>query len=556
MSKNRNHPVSCEGDALAPAGERGGVSRRALLKGTLAAAGAGIAGAVAARAQIVGVMPGGGTVPYRRPLGSLDYLDRNEYLHNMEIISYTPGVTFSAGEPLMNMFARGKQRLIPGTGGWLDISEPRKPVVIETPTRARGCVAYNTNLKKWIAMGSAGAPITGSRPEFPHGQYHPEERARATGYTGLRGIRTWDVTDPRNPELLQEYSIGKTGKGTHMNWYDGGKYAYLSAGWDDTFFFENTQRVFGSGLMIVDLTDPANIKEVSKFWIPGQRKGEEAEYMKYWWAGDNSSWNGSHCAASVPRRVEDGARYAPGEFGHYGFVVYDFADITKPKLAAQLQWSHETPGGIPYHTLYPIHPSPSHPQLNNMVIGIPEPIQADCREPVRFPRMIDMSDPYNPRIVGLFPKPQAPKNAPYADFCFARGRLGTHNCQPWLAPGESRPEFFACAWFVAGIRVHDLTDPTQPKEVAWFVPGHSGDIEDYDSWRRGTSENAQVEWDRNLIWLSTHAGTYCLSTPFLGKPILEPRAIERWTAPHCNVGWDDATPKAFYFGRGLSRLAK
>lgn len=527
--------------------QKGGITRRQVLAGAAGAA-VGLAGSMSAQAQITGVAPRGGVEFTNRPLGSLNYLDRNEYIHNMEIISYTPGVTFSAGEPLMNMYAKGRQRLIPANGGWLDISEPRNPVRIETADSGRGCVAYNTNLKKWIKMRPHGAPITGSRPEYPRGQYHPEEVARSTGYDGLRGISTWDITDPFNPVLLDEFGW-PTGKGTHHNWYDGGRYAYLSAGWDDQFLFENTQRVYGSGLMIVDLSDPANVREVSRFHIPGQRIGEEEEYMKYWWAGDNTAWNGSHCAASAPRRVEDGARFIPAEFGHYGFAVLDLEDITQPKLAAQLQYDHEVRGSIPYHTLYPIHPSTSHPQLNNMIVALPEPIQADCREEQRLPRMIDMSDPYNPKVVGLFPRPKAPENAPYADFCMARGRFGTHNCQPWLAPGEARPEFFACAWFVAGIRIHDLTNPREPREVAWFVPGHSGDIEDYDSYRRGTSENAQVEWDRNLIWLSTHAGTYCLSAPFLGEPVLEPRAIERWSAPHCNVGWDDATPTAFHFGR-------
>jgi hypothetical protein len=47
-----------------------------------------------------------------------------------------------------------------------------------------------------------------------------------------------------------------------------------------------------------------------------------------------------------------------------------------------------------------------------------------------------------------------------------------------------------------------------------------------------------VEWDRNLIWLGTRTGTYCLSSPALGKPVLEPRKIEKWTVPHGNAGWD------------------
>ena len=536
-------------------GERRTLSRRALLQGALGVAGAGVAGAISAAAQVTGVRPGGATIPYRLPKGALTYLDRKEYIHNMEIISFTPDVTIAGGEPLMNLWAKGRQRMLPAGGdGWLDISEPKKPVVVKSAARPQGCVAYNTRLKKWLMVGSAGQPITSSRPEFPDGQYHEEERKRSNSYSGLRGIRTYDITDPVKAPLLQEYSIGKTGWGTHMNFYDGGRYAYLAASWDDQFFFENTQRTAGSGMMVVDLTDPANVKEVSKFWIPGQRKGEEAEYYKYWFAGDGAAWNGTHCAPSVPKRIEDGGRYGYGSHGHYGFIVYDFADITKPKAAAQYQWDQETPGGIPYHTLLPLIGTAAFPNHGNYVIGVPETIQADCREPVRFPRILDVSVPTDPRIIGFFPRPMPPKDAPYADFCLARGRFGTHNCQSWIAPGTARPEIFVCAWDVAGARIHDLSDPTRVKEVAWYVPARDGNIEEYSTWWRGTSESTFVEWDRNLIWLATNAGTYCLSTPVLGKPVLEPMKIDHWTLPFLNAGWDDATPVAFHFGRGLSEL--
>lgn len=63
-----------------------------------------------------------------------------------------------------------------------------------------------------------------------------------------------------------------------------------------------------------------------------------------------------------------------------------------------------------------------------------------------------------------------------------------------------------------------------------------------------------LEWDRNLIWVGTHHGTYCLSTPALGKPVLEPRRIEKWTVAHGNQGWDDQTPAAVYLGRPQSAL--
>jgi len=102
--------------------------------------------------------------------------------------------------------------------------------------------------------------------------------------------------------------------------------------------------------------------------------------------------------------------------------------------------------------------------------------------------------------------------------------------------------------------VFDLSNPTAPREVGYFVPPHEGEIDNYESWWRGSTENVFVEWDRNLIWVGTHAATYCLSCPALGKPVLEPRKVERWTVPHCNAGWDDQTSRSFYFGRPASRV--
>jgi hypothetical protein len=535
------------------------ISRRALLKNAagaaLAAAGASLSGVLDAGAQVTGLTPGGGKVPFRLPPGALNYLDRKQYIHNMEIHAHLSGASINGGEPLMAMWAKGRQRMLPGSGGWIDISDAKNPVVVKTERRgAGGAVVYNTKLRKWIAMSSAAAPLSSATPEFPYGQYDKELRDRTINFKGLRGIRTWDVTDPAKPNLLQEFSTGEKGMGTHMNFYDGGKYAYLECAWDDQLRMENAQRPMSHGLMIVDMSDPAHVKEVSRWWVPGQRRGEEDEYKKFTFAGDESSWTSSHGALTVPKRVEDGGTVGYGGFGAFGMYVMDLTDITKPKPYGKLRYEYETIGGIPFHTCYPVIADAAHPRLQNIVIGIPETIQADCREPYKIPYVVDVKDPRNPRIIGFFPRPVAPPDAPYPDFCFARGRFGSHNTQCWLAPGAARPEIMAITWFNAGIRVFDLSNPVAPKEVAWFVPPRDGEIDKYESWWRGTSEDVFVEWDRNLIWLGTHEGSYCLSTPALGKPVLEPRKVQKWSVAHCNVGWDDQIAASVYFGRSLSEM--
>src|SRR5271165_11801 len=166
-------------------------SRRSLL----GAAAAGLAGSLAARAQVTGLIPDGGTPPFRLPLGALDSLDRKSYIHNMEMHAMLPGATIAGGEPLMAMWAKGKQRVLPVNGGFVDVTEPTKPVVIaKGVTRGPGAVVYRTDLKKWMMMCTAAAPLTSATPEFPHGQYDKEMRDRSVNYKGLRGIRNYDIS--------------------------------------------------------------------------------------------------------------------------------------------------------------------------------------------------------------------------------------------------------------------------------------------------------------------------------------------------------------------------
>ena len=305
-----------------------GLSRRGLLKSAagavLGTAGASLLGAKAALPQVEGLEPNPEIPVLRLPAGALSYLDRKQYIHNMEVVSHISGSTISGGEPLMAMWARGKQRLLPSQGGFVDVSDPKNPVVFSKGViRGNGPVVYNTKLKKWLEMTTAAQPLTSATPTYPHGQWDKPLRDKVLAYKGLRGIRNYDITDPAKPNLLQEFNTGEKGNGTHMNFYDGGQYAYLDCGWDDTLRMENHQRPYSNGVMIVDMTDPADVKEVSRWWVPGQKFGEDEEYKKYIWAGDHTSWPSNHGAITVPRRVEDGGTIGYSGFGAFGMFVMD-----------------------------------------------------------------------------------------------------------------------------------------------------------------------------------------------------------------------------------------
>ncbi len=191
MSKARHGARLSERDGHESGRKREGLSRRELLKGAagavLAAAGASLVGALGGRAQNAGLYTSSLPPELPLPLGSLNYLDRKQYIHNMEVVSHLSGSTISGGEPLMVMWAKGKQRLLPAGGGFVDISDAKNPMVLNKGViKGGGCVAYNTKLKKWIMMSTAAQPLTGAVPEYPHGQYDKELRDKVLAYKGLR----------------------------------------------------------------------------------------------------------------------------------------------------------------------------------------------------------------------------------------------------------------------------------------------------------------------------------------------------------------------------------
>src|SRR5258708_10273379 len=131
MSKARHGARLSERDGHESGRKREGLSRRELLKGTavavLAAAGASLVGALSGRAQNAGLYTSSLPPELPLPLGSLNYLDRKQYIHNMEIVSHLSGSTISGDEPLMVMWAKVKQRLLPAGRGAADSSDPNNP---------------------------------------------------------------------------------------------------------------------------------------------------------------------------------------------------------------------------------------------------------------------------------------------------------------------------------------------------------------------------------------------------------------------------------------------
>jgi hypothetical protein len=512
---------------------------------------------------------------------SAPYLDQRMYFNNMELIGHLPGAGRSGGMQMMS--APGGQRLIFQGNDVFDVTDPRNPRFVNKGNAAGGQLAYNSQLRKWILIQSSAVPYV-SIPFMPGGRFtNPKVNEEYKNWKGLRGIRMWDASDPARLSQISEFSTGQTGSGSHGDsmFYDGGKYAYIDCAPDETYtgILANLTP-YSNCLMIVDVSDPSNVKEVSRYWVPGQRAGVpgEVEHLKKWkflqgrgvekipdhplsideatevfaklrFPLDRMPYTMSHLPLYVPKRIEDGGKIGYGTWSAFGFMTHDLSDIKNPKVIGRFD---PTPAygldGIPFHSMY----------LGMLDRGIivtnSEPLNPDCNESWLPNWVLDVRDPRNPVPIAQLPRPKPPADAPYTDFCFARGRFGAHITPSLNAPGKMSNTFMALSFFNAGIRCYDLSDPTQPKEVASFVAPHGGTLSpecvdpvDYDSptaracdkealgYNRPTDQ-IFIEWDRNLIYAGTTSGVYILSTPALGKPVLGAMPVKEWALPHLNAG--------------------
>jgi LVIVD repeat-containing protein len=504
----------------------GKFTRRGFLKAGAAAGGLAAAGAALANRH-----------PHPRST-SLPYLDRNMYRKNTDVLAH-----FDPGEhrgAKMQMMAVGERRFLFLMGDVIEVTDPLRPKMVNHKGYAGNQVqlAYNPKLGKWILMTGAGIAGTFSSPKWPHGKYdNPALIKGNIEQKGLRGVRFYDASNPEKIVPLSQWSCDQgdpkrevqTGSGTHRSYYDGGRYAYLDTGPDNSFTGQEAWfRYYTNCIQVIDVADPTQPKFVSNWWVPGQREAEKGERAKWRETGDQESFTSLHGPMYVPKKVEDGGRYGYSAYGAFGMMIHDVSDPANLKLVSTYN-PQPRPGAILYHTIDIVRLD------RGFVITNPEVLNPDCNEAYQPSWVVDVRDPAKPRTITQLPVPLPPEDAPYRDFCDKRGRFGPHNPPHMKAPGKPHPNFTVYSFFNAGIQMYDIADPARPKISGYFIPPQPGSLDDYLSYPRDT-DAVFVEWDRKLMWAGTGTGLYLVTSPALGKPELKPMPVKEWSLQGLNMG--------------------
>jgi hypothetical protein len=324
----------------------------------------------------------------------------------------------------------------------IDVSDPRHPVVLSTlmlpdeyshshKVRVAGdlmVVNVEQNkrhlMRRIAAALKAGAGTAGFKPA--------EVEAAQRSYTD-GGFRVYDVSDRRKPRLLAHHKT--YGFGVHRFDLDE-RYAYLST---------EMEGYVGNILVIYDLQRPERPQEVARWWLPGQHLA----------GGEKPTWPG------YKNRLHHALRAGNqlwASVWHAGLRVIDVSDIRKPR----------TVGAYDYH---PPFPEPTH-----TVLRVPFPVAGR-----QLAVAIDEEHEHVPGTLhaGLWVfdvgdlqaiKPLAMFHLSELDSPWSRvGRFGAHQF-----PEHMSDTLVYATWFSGGLRIVDIADPMQPREVGHFIPEPGG----------------------------------------------------------------------------------
>jgi hypothetical protein len=252
------------------------------------------------------------------------------------------------------------------------------------------------------------------------------------------GILIWDLKNPEDPKQIGSFATG--GYGTHRNLYTGGRYAYLAA---------NMKGYEGNIFVIIDISDPAHSREVSRWWVEGQWvEGGEKSDRFYQLHG--------------PGYVVGNRAYLP--YGRAGFIILDISDLSHPRQVSRLDIG-DFGSMVGAHTYLPI---PSR----KLAIATTEAIQEEERDPLNLALVVDISNEERPKPIANFPVPIPPEELGVADFHELGGKFGPHNIhmphhQPCLADVD---KIIHICYESGGVWIYDISAPGVPKPIAYFIP--------------------------------------------------------------------------------------
>jgi hypothetical protein len=299
------------------------------------------------------------------------------------------------------------------------------------------------------------------------------------------GMDLFDISKPEEPKLISHFDTsGPFSRGAHCVFFVDGEFVHLSSGAPD---FEPNDPKDDQFYRIIDVRNPSKPTEAGRWWLPGTKKGEEPLPRHPRFDGGYRTHN---CAVYPERPDRAYVGYIDG-----GAVILDIKDKSKPKMVTR--WRYSPPFNGFTHTVLPLF-------SRDLLIVSDECTKDDGKDWPKMTWVVDAHDETNLVPVSTLPLP------PVETFGKRGGRYGSHNMhenQP--GPASFRSDtIHVCTFFNGGVRAFDSSNPYQPQEIAYFVPGAP---------KMSAAGAIQI----NDVWVDENRIIYCVDRFAGGLYILE-----------------------------------
>ena len=368
-------------------------------------------------------------------------LPKPDYAYNLKIIGHSD----QGGRPDGVQLMVNKEYAITGhmfSDGFsvIDVRDPRNPKPVHYEPAAPN--TWNIHLQTaGDLMLVINAKNMFAAEEFQNeAEYYSGQIGKKVGTADAEqprernwkaGMTVYNIANPAEPKEIAFMPVD--GGGIHRLWYTGGDWAYASVlldGFTDYIF------------MTIDISDPTKPKEAGRYWLPGMNAaaGEMPD--------DASRRGGLHHA------IIHGDR-AYGAWRDAGLVIMDISDRTNPTLITHKNWSPPYGGGT--HNALPL------PDRDLLIVA-DEAVLDHAADGIKYIWIFDIREPKNPVSIATFPTPDD------ADYVAKGGHFGPHNIYENRPDGLVSLDTIYSTYQNAGVRVFDISNAYQPKEVAAFVP--------------------------------------------------------------------------------------
>jgi hypothetical protein len=261
------------------------------------------------------------------------------------------------------------------------------------------------------------------------------------------GIELFDIARPEAPRRISFFDCsGPHSRGVHQLWFIDGETIHFSGGAAD---FTPRNPKDDQFYRAIDVRNPTAPREVCRWWMPGLREGDDAPPPPR-----HPKFDGGfrpHNTNVYPERPDRAyLGYIDG-----GVFILDISDKSNPKAVGH--WNPHPPFPGFTHTAMPIFE-------RDILVASDESIREKAGDWPKLVWILDMRRENNLVPVSTLP-------LPVEEFRGVGGRFGAHNMhENRPGPAFQSPNLIFGTYFSGGVRVHDIADPLQPKEVAFFVP--------------------------------------------------------------------------------------